>query len=249
MQNIRPIWALVFACVGACNATANTGTGGAVDAAVAADSVTPTDSVAADVVAPPADVPVTPTDVVTTPADVPVTPVDVVTIPFDLPTPPADVVSPAGRCGDGTCAGMENCGNCSGDCGFCPLTGPVTDACAAGAPQGIGRNCGWRAGVTLDCTAGRATMVGCTAGAGAGSLCQPSYGACAGDPVMRVCPGNQPCGAAMALVPAAGNFDDQCGTCPSGYVTCPASGQIHVLTGDYNSEVPAQRGTCTPVAR
>ncbi len=134
------------------------------------------------------------------------------------------------------------------DCGAC--TGnPLLDPCPSSVSQGPARNCGWRRGVTLSCLANRATMVGCTDGTGAGSLCQPSYGACMGDPVMRVCPGTEPCTAAAALMPASGSFDDACGTCPSAYVTCPSSGQIHVMTGDYDSNQPTQRGTCTPAAR
>jgi len=103
--------------------------------------------------------------------------------------------------------------------------------------------------MTFSCSPGRATMVGCSGETGAGSLCQPSYGVCTGDPVMRVCPGTTPCTAAVALVPASGSLDDYCGVCPSVYVTCPTSGQIHVLTGDFDSNVPNQRGTCTPAVR
>jgi hypothetical protein len=84
---------------------------------------------------------------------------------------------------------------------------------------------------------------------GTGSLCQPPYGVCAGDPVIRVCPGTTPCTSSTALTAASGSFDDACGTCPSAYVTCPTSGQIHVLTGDYDSNVMMQTGTCTPAAR
>lgn len=84
---------------------------------------------------------------------------------------------------------------------------------------------------------------------GMGSLCQPTYGACTGDPVMRVCAGTQPCTAAMALAPASGSYDDQCGTCPSAYVACPSSGMIHVMTGDFNSSMAQYRGTCTPAVR
>lgn len=163
------------------------------------------------------------------------------------PPPPVDVPMP--RCGDGTCAAPETCGNCPTDCGACPVTGAQTDPCGPGVPQGPGRNCGWVVSVTLTCSPGRATMVGCSGSEGAGSLCQPSYGVCTGDPAMRVCPGTTPCTAAQALAVLSGSFDDQCGTCPSAYVTCPSSGQIHVLTGDYDSNQPTQRGTCTPAAR
>lgn len=86
---------------------------------------------------------------------------------------------------------------------------------------------------------------------GTGSLCQPAYGVCTGDPVMRVCAGTQPCASTSTslLVPASGSFDDACGTCPSAYITCPTSGQIYVMTGDYNSNTATQTGTCLPAVR
>ena len=161
------------------------------------------------------------------------------------PPPPMDV--PMAFCGDRTCNGGELCGTCPSDCGAC--TGSVLDPCPSTTQQGPNRDCGWRAGVTLMCSPGRATMVGCSGTAGVGSLCQPDYGVCTGDPVMRVCPTTTPCTAAAALRPSAGSVDDQCGACPSAYVTCPASGQIFVLTGDFDSNQPTQRGTCTPAAR
>ncbi|MEZ4389607.1 MAG: hypothetical protein R3A48_00815 [Polyangiales bacterium] len=160
--------------------------------------------------------------------------------------PPPDV--PTARCGDGTCSEGETCSSCASDCGACS-TGALTDPCPSTSSQGPSRDCGWRLGTPLSCSPGRATMVGCSGSSGTGSLCQPAYGSCTGDPVMRVCPGTTPCTAAMALTPLSGSFDDQCGTCPSAYVTCPSSGMINVLTGDYNSNQPTQRGTCTAAAR
>lgn len=254
------------------------GGGGGDDAAAGTDASSGNDSVSADVVTAP-DVPVTndtpvAPDVPVEHVDVPMVTLDVPVIPVDVPPepscgdgtcnpgescescradcasscpPPPDV--PMARCGDGACNNGENCSTCMQDCGPCMTTGAVTDPCPSTVPQGPNRNCGWRLGMTFSCSPGRATMVGCTDGAGMGSLCQPSYGACTGDPVMRVCPGNMPCTAAMALPAASGNFDDQCGTCPSAYVTCPSSGQIYVLTGDYDSNQSTQRGTCAPAVR
>ncbi|MBL8605537.1 MAG: hypothetical protein JNK72_26635 [Myxococcales bacterium] len=161
--------------------------------------------------------------------------------------PPVDV-PPAARCGDGTCNGSETCESCASDCGTCAGGGFMT-ACGSTVTQGPNRNCGWTFGMTFTCLPNRATMVGCSGSAGVGSLCQPSYGVCTGDPVMRVCPGTAPCSAASALAVLSGNADDQCGTCPSAYVTCPSSGQIYVMTGDYDSNQPSQRGTCTPAVR
>lgn len=228
----------------------------------------------ADVGTSPTDVGTAPVDTGTAPVDVGTAPVDVpAPPPIDVPTarcgdgtcdvgescsscradcastcpPPPDV--PAARCGDGACNGAETCSTCTVDCGSC--TGPVdvNAPCAAGVTQGPARDCGWRMGVPFMCSPGRATMVGCSGSAGVGSLCQPSYGACAGDPVIRVCPGTTPCTFATALTARSGSFDDQCGTCPSAYVTCPASGEIFVLTGDFASNNPAQLGTCTAAVR
>lgn len=269
-------WFLVPALALACSARSGVGVTGpvgttdvpaATDApAVGQDQPSPVDAAA------PTDVPAAPDDVASA-VDVPAAP-DVVA-PADTATgprcgdgtcdggetcescrpdcasmcpPPPDV--PAGpSCGDGTCNGGETCATCTRDCGACMHTGGLMDPCGPGVMQGPDRDCGWRPGVVLSCAPNRATMVGCTAGAGMGSLCQPSYGACVGDPVLRVCAGTAPCNAAAAMRPLSGSFDDQCGTCPSGYVTCPASGQIYVMTGDYDSNNAMQRGTCSPVAR
>lgn len=161
--------------------------------------------------------------------------------------PPPDV--PTVRCGDGVCNGSETCSTCTHDCGSCMGAIDVNAPCAPGVAQGPSRDCGWRMGVRFACLPNRATMVGCSGEAGVGSLCQPSYGACTGDPVIRVCPGNAPCTLATALPARSGSFDDQCGTCPSAYVTCPPSGEIFVLTSDFDSTNPAQLGTCTAAVR
>ena len=268
MQLSRWLGLSVLLAAAACSARGGTyigGGGGSDDAATGSDAATGN-----DVVTPPTDTPAT-TDATELP-DVPQAK-DVV-VPIDMPAgprcgdgtcnsgescsncaqdcgacpPPPDV--PMGpRCGDGTCNSGENCSNCMQDCGACMMTGSVTDPCPSTAAQGPNRNCGWRPGVLLSCSPGRATMIGCTNGEGMGSLCQPSYGTCVGDPVMRVCPGTTPCRSTEALTPQAGSTDDACGTCPSAYFTCPSTGQLYVMTGDYDSNNMAQRGTCAPVAR
>jgi len=216
-----------------------------------ADAGTGNDAVSTpDVTAAQPDVVTAQDDVVTPQPDVVTPQPDVVTTQPDVVAPRPDVVMTA-RCGDGTCTRrmMENCQSCPSDCGACTFNGGLMDPCPNNQPQGPARDCGWRNGMVLSCPPNRATMVGCTAGAGVGSLCQPSYGACTGDPVIRVCPGTAPCTAADALAARSGNFDDQCGTCPSGYVTCPADGRIFVMTGDFDSFEPTQNGTCSPAAR
>ncbi len=247
MTMLRSVCVMAMLSLSACDAPRSSG-GNFVppaDAAPGNDAVTMPDVVAAQ-----PDVVTTQDDVVAAQPDVVMTQPDVVTAQPDVVMAQPDVVM-AARCGDGTCTRrmMENCQSCPSDCGACTFNGGLMDPCPNNQPQGPTRNCGWRNGMVLSCLPNRATMVGCTAGAGVGSLCQPSYGACAGDPVMRVCPGTAPCAAANALPALSGNFDDQCGTCPSGYVTCPAGGMIFVMTGDYDSFEPTQNGTCSPVAR
>lgn len=247
MTMLRSVCVMAMLSLSACDAPRSTG-GTFVpvaDAATGSDAVTTPDVTAAQ-----PDVVTTQDDVVTAQDDVVVAQPDVVTPPTDVVVSQPDVVM-AARCGDGTCTRrmMENCQSCPSDCGACTFNGGLMDPCPNNQPQGPTRNCGWRNGMVLSCLRNRATMVGCTAGAGAGSLCQPSYGACTGDPVMRVCPGTAPCTAANALPALSGSFDDQCGACPSGYVTCPDGGMIFVMTGDYDSFEPTQNGTCSPVAR
>lgn len=251
MTMLRSVCVMAMLSLSACDAPRSNG-GTFVppaDAATANDATSDVVNTPSDVVTPPTDV-VAAEDVVTAQPDVVTSQPDVVTAQPDVVVAQPDVVM-AARCGDGTCTRrmMENCQSCPSDCGACTFNGGLMDPCPNNQPQGPTRNCGWRNGMVLSCLANRATMVGCTAGAGVGSLCQPSYGACAGDPVMRVCPGTAPCTAANALPALSGNFDDQCGTCPSGYVTCPAGGMIYVMTGDYDSFEPTQNGTCSPVAR
>ncbi|MFO0652125.1 MAG: hypothetical protein U0326_38255 [Polyangiales bacterium] len=167
--------------------------------------------------------------------------------------------SNAGRCATGSTSGpTSTISGCSASastwvrsttaCGG--TTTGVTAACTA-ASTGTTRDCGWRTGSTFTCTPGRLTTIGCNSTADTTNpLCSPTLGACTGDPILRVCPGSSPCTSTTALVATNGNPDDECGTCPVVQVTCPTSGQIHVLTGDYNtSATSTQRGTCSPSVR
>lgn len=167
--------------------------------------------------------------------------------------------SNAGRCAAGSTTGpTTTISGCSASattwvrsaasCGG--TTGGVTAACTVAA-AGTTRDCGWRSGSTFTCTPGRITTVGCNSTADTtNTLCSPTLGACVGDPILRVCPGSAPCASASALVATNGNADDECGTCPVVQVTCPTSGQIYVLTGDYNTSATSmQHGTCSPSVR
>ncbi|MCC7538400.1 MAG: hypothetical protein IT379_19405, partial [Deltaproteobacteria bacterium] len=97
--------------------------------------------------------------------------------------------------------------------------------------EGPSRDCGWTSfqpdGTTtssFDCTPGAMVTVGCGA-----TSCDTA--ACEGDPVMRVCAGDEPCVARYALAQ-----DDDCGArnyCPSTTLTCPDGGKILVLTAPY----------------
>ncbi len=68
-----------------------------------------------------------------------------------------------------------------------------TLACS-GATEGTGRNCGWQVeGPPRTCTPGARVEVGCHQG------CMPPLGLCAGDPMIRICPGGTPCQDLTAL--------------------------------------------------
>jgi hypothetical protein len=105
------------------------------------------------------------------------------------------------------------------------VAGPfgLLDACPQIGPQ---RDCGWSVSTafnTLGCVPGQETTFGCGA-------CMPGTGGiCAGDPMMRVCAGNQPCTAAAALV----SNDDACGLCSRATFTCPSNGVYTVMTGAF----------------
>ncbi len=167
--------------------------------------------------------------------------------------------SNAGRCAMGTSTGPTTAvSGCSSTAGTwvrsttsCGGTGTGVTATCTTASAGTARDCGWRTSGTFTCTPGRVITVGCNSTADSTNpLCASTIGSCVGDPVLRVCPGSTPCTSATALVPSAGDADDECSTCPLVQVTCPTSGQINVLTGDYNtSSTSTQHGTCSPSVR
>ncbi len=98
--------------------------------------------------------------------------------------------------------------------------------------QGEHRDCGWDAEQgTRVCTPGAMVTVGCD------PACGEPLGACASDPVLRVCAGDAICADLAAL----GSNDDACpvdgarNPCSRVTVTCPPSGRIRVLTGPYRA--------------
>ena len=107
-----------------------------------------------------------------------------------------------------------------------------TLACT-GATEGTNRNCGWQVeGPTRTCTPGVRVEVGCNQG------CMPPLGLCAGDPMIRICPGGSPCQDLTALTAN----DDSCPgdggptrLCSLASFTCPASGRYTILTGAYRA--------------
>ncbi len=93
---------------------------------------------------------------------------------------------------------------------------------------GTSRDCGWSSSGAVSCSPGTRVRVGCSAECGLGS--------CTNDSMIRVCDGG-PCTADRAL---ASNDDGGCaaggGVCSFiDGVTCPASGQLFVLTAPYVS--------------
>ncbi len=124
-----------------------------------------------------------------------------------------------------------------------PTTGDPTSSCTTATWGGTSRECGWRRGGTFSCTPGRSYTIGCNSTTStAPTACTTAIGSCSGDPVMRVCSGTTTCSSAAALT----SVDDTCGTCPVGTVICPTSGQVTVLTGDFDNATP---GTCTVALR
>jgi len=105
-----------------------------------------------------------------------------------------------------------------------------TLACMGGI-EGPSRECGWQVDATRACAPGATVAVGC------GAACAHGSG-CAGDPMVRVCPGDTPCNGREAL----GSDDDSCGDyCPLATFTCPAGGVYTVLVGSYS---PTDAATC-----
>jgi hypothetical protein len=105
------------------------------------------------------------------------------------------------------------------------LTGAPTEPCL-GSVIGVNRECGWRKVSSNSCTPGARVSVGCGAECGLGKA--------EGDPMLRVCAGEDPCS-----WPGLGNNDD---CTPSAEVhgarvnfSCPASGRFTVLSGPSTS--------------
>lgn len=106
-----------------------------------------------------------------------------------------------------------------------PDPNPTTPC--TGSETGAWRNCGYtREAGTRTCTPGEDLYAACGAACGLGT--------CVDDPILRICEGDGPCGARDALA----TDDDSCGDyCPRARFTCPASGIVTVLTGDFNPSV------------
>ncbi|WP_437677582.1 lysyl oxidase family protein [Sorangium sp. So ce131] len=102
-------------------------------------------------------------------------------------------------------------------------TGPLSP-CPPGT-SGAGRDCGWSiaAGAqSLACEPGAPVTVGCGCATG---------GACAGDPMIRVCEGAEGCTLSTSLA----DEDDTCGRCPETMFICPPSGSYTVLVAPYST--------------
>lgn len=97
---------------------------------------------------------------------------------------------------------------------------PVTDPCPTTA-YGAYRDCGWEPAGTFSCTPGAAILAGCDF---------DCRGDCTGDPVLRLCDGEDPACIGYDALAAADN--GVCGGyCPSVESTCPASGSVAALVG------------------
>ena len=111
------------------------------------------------------------------------------------------------------------------------ITGDPTAACASPA-RWLFRECGLVNRVSYTCTPGSTLTFGCVAGS-AGAACG-TLGTCTGDPFIRVCAGDAPCGSWGAL----GHSDDECGLCPLSTITCPPAGRVRVFAGSYDTTMP-----------
>jgi hypothetical protein len=110
-----------------------------------------------------------------------------------------------------------------------PDLGTPTEACPEGIDQhsseGTHRECGWELADTFSCNPSSMVNIGCAAANGCGGT------ECTGDPMIRVCDGDEPDGCAFAG--ALSSSDDIGGSpCPCAFnVRCPESGQLRVYTG------------------
>jgi hypothetical protein len=110
------------------------------------------------------------------------------------------------------------------------VTSPV-EACD-GLVFGEQRECGWTRAMSGTCTPGRAMTASCGAECGGGTR--------TGDPMLRVCPGNEPCKF------SGNNSNDDCSNQNNARgarvrFNCPASGQFTVLTAPSSTR---QQSTC-----
>lgn len=126
-------------------------------------------------------------------------------------------------CGNGLCCSGETCDTCPEDCDSCPFLGTPLAECLGDAMgvEGVGRNCGWTVGGVETCSPGAPVTIACH---GVGNC---NLGSCAGDPMLRICPG---AGVPCTNTQAVAQNDNACGTdCP--YVTflCPPDGAVTVL--------------------
>lgn len=112
------------------------------------------------------------------------------------------------------------------------------EPCVAGEfgdpPRGLERDCGWQVEVDAQgCEPGGRYRVGCAfESADCGSLGE----ACAGDPMLRVCPDDIRCRQSLALA----ENDDSCETrCPTATFRCPETGVFTALVAPYRHDEQA----------
>jgi hypothetical protein len=122
------------------------------------------------------------------------------------------------------------------DVDITPQVASPLDACT-GLVVGTQRECGWTRSMSANCTPGAQVRVGCGAECGLGTR--------TGDPMMRVCAGDDVCRS-----PGLGSNDDcrQGGNSQGAAVTfrCPAAGRYTVFTGPAAS---GRNATCNVAVR
>ncbi|MFO0624223.1 MAG: hypothetical protein U0325_01285 [Polyangiales bacterium] len=132
----------------------------------------------------------------------------------------------------------------------CTTTPPlnITTACTATSTTSA-NDCGFRVAATYTCTPGSTVTFGCTGGSDAG-VCGFTGGACAGDPVLRICAGTTTTGCTFAgrVTPQNAGVgtvtadDDACGLCPWVRIACPSAGSVTVFSRAYDVAASA---SCT----
>lgn len=125
-------------------------------------------------------------------------------------------------------------------CTMRPSTAGLNSPCPT-RQVGEARECGWTTLPVQRCTPGLTYRVGCVNGrydAGVETFCGMgfvSFGACTGDPMIRICQRDGNCLYHNSLTPTSGDLDNFCAQCPMVTITCPPSGVVSIMKAPSDS--------------